>query len=69
MRQRLNKLRLAIKRTPARLHDRMFDIACRVLLPISTMCKVCNMLRGMLLGIVIGSALTAIAFLCIGGRY
>jgi hypothetical protein len=58
MRQRLDKIRLAIKRAPANLHDWLFALACKLLLPLSTMCKVCNMLRGMAIGVGIGATLS-----------
>lgn len=61
MRSQLDRLRLAIKLAPTKLHDWLFEIACRVLLPISTMCKVCNILRGMLIGALLGIGLTCFA--------
>ncbi|MDP3841086.1 MAG: hypothetical protein Q8Q81_00620 [Oxalobacteraceae bacterium] len=54
MRQPFDTILRAIKRVPTVLHDRLFELACRVLLPISTMCKVCNILRGMAFGFVLG---------------
>jgi len=44
----------AVKRAYRRLADALFAIACRVLLPISTICKVCNILRGMTIGFLLG---------------
>ena len=63
MRQLFDAALRAIKRVPTILHDRLFELACRVLLPISTICKVCNILRGMAIGVLIG---TGIACLAIG---
>jgi len=61
---RLDKIRLAIKRAPSNLKDRVFSLACTLLLPLSTTCKVCNMLRGMAIGILLGTgASCAIALL------
>lgn len=50
-------IRLLIKRAPAVAHDWLFALACRALLPISTTCKVCNILRGIAIGSVLGGAL------------
>lgn len=47
----------AIKRVRDRLHDGLFALACRILLPFSTPCRVCNMLRGMVIGIFLGGAI------------
>jgi hypothetical protein len=69
MRLQLENLRRALKRASARLHDHLFEIACRVLLPISSQCKVCNILRGWLLGYCMGTAVTVFAFLCMGGWF
>lgn len=44
-----------IKRMPTVLHDQLFELACRLLLPISTTCKVCNILRGMTVGLLLGA--------------
>jgi len=53
-----------LRRLPTRVHDSLFAIACRVLLPLSTMCKVCNMLRGMAIGLGFGTVLgAALAYL------
>jgi hypothetical protein len=68
MSQQLHHLRSALTRARIKAHDRMFELACRILLPISTMCKVCNILRGMMLGACLGAALTAVVFLTAGGR-
>ncbi|OFJ46427.1 hypothetical protein BA896_021995 [Janthinobacterium lividum] len=51
----------AIKRLPSSLHDRLFTLACSVLLPISTSCKVCNMLRGMAIGLLLGAGFACLA--------
>jgi hypothetical protein len=66
MRQFLDKVRLAIKLAPTKVYDFLFEMACKLLLPLSTMCKVCNMLRGMGIGVVIGCVSTAAAFLLKG---
>jgi hypothetical protein len=58
MSQRLDKIRLAITRAPSILKDGALSLACKLLLPLSTTCKVCNMLRGMAIGIGIGGALS-----------
>lgn len=50
------RLPLFIKLAPMRVRDAAFALACRLLLPLSTSCKVCNMLRGMGIGILIGLA-------------
>ena len=57
----MDKLRLFIKRSPAALHDWLFALACRILLPISTMCKVCNMLRGIAIGALLGAGIGCFA--------
>lgn len=67
MRDYLTSLQWRIRRLPGRLHDALFALACRLLLPLSTMCKVCNMLRGMALGFVLSVALCAATALLIGG--
>lgn len=67
MGQQLDNLRLRVKRLPAVIKDKAFEIACDVLLPISTYCKVCNILRGMGIGIVIGSITTAALIIYLGG--
>lgn len=48
------RLPLSIKLGPQRMRDAAFSLACRLLLPLATDCKVCNMLRGMMLGIPVG---------------
>lgn len=55
------RLPLFIKLAPGRARDAAFALACRLLLPLSTMCKVCNMLRGMLLGFLLGTGLSCLA--------
>lgn len=50
-----------INRAPTILHDWLFELACRVLLPISTMCKVCNILRGMAIGFLLGAGMACLA--------
>lgn len=57
----MDNLRLAIKRAPTTLHDAVFAIMCKLLLPLSTDCRVCNMLRGMALGILVGIGFTCLA--------
>lgn len=66
---KLDNLRLAIKRLPTTAKDAAFALACKLLLPLSTMCKVCNMLRGMAIGFGIGVATTVavVLLLKIGG--
>ena len=58
---------MVMRRLLQKAHDRLFEIACKLLLPLSTMCKVCNMLRGMGIGIIIGAGLTAAAFTILKG--
>ncbi|TCS38512.1 hypothetical protein EDC30_102251 [Paucimonas lemoignei] len=48
-------------RAKARLHDRLFGLACDLLLPISTYCKVCNILRGIALGFLLGTGFACLA--------
>lgn len=50
----MDRIRLFIKLAPTRAHDALFALACRLLLPLSTTCKVCNMLRGMAIGFMLG---------------
>lgn len=57
----MNKLRLFFKLAPMRIRDAAFELACAVLLPLSTMCKVCNMLRGMAIGMLLGGGAAGIA--------
>lgn len=57
--------RYAARRAYQRLADALFALACDLLLPISTFCKVCNMLRGMAIGIALGAALAvAVLWIC-----
>ena len=51
---------LMLKRAPARVRDSAFALACRLLLPIATTCKVCNMLRGIMIGMPIGGLAMAL---------
>lgn len=53
---RLAKFRTAAFRIRLALKDHAMALACRVLLPIATTCKVCNIMRGVLIGIAIGAA-------------
>lgn len=57
----MDQLRFFIKRAPARVRDAAFALACRILLPIATTCKVCNMLRGMTLGFLFGAGASCLA--------
>jgi hypothetical protein len=57
----MDRLRLFFKRAPGRVRDAAFALACRVLLPIATTCKVCNMLRGIVLGILLGAGIACLA--------
>lgn len=57
----MNKLRLFFKLAPMRIRDAAFELACKVLLPIATNCKVCNMLRGMTLGFLFGAGASCLA--------
>jgi hypothetical protein len=50
----MDRIRLFVKLAPSRAHDALFALACRLLLPLSTNCKVCNMLRGMAIGFWLG---------------
>lgn len=50
----MDRFRLFLKLAPSRARDALFALACRLLLPLSTSCKVCNMLRGMAIGFVLG---------------
>ena len=52
---RMNKSNSKSSRAAAALRDLSFQLACRVLLPIATSCKVCNMLRGAAIGFVCGA--------------
>lgn len=55
------RLPLFLLRAPARARDAAFGLACRVLLPIATSCKVCNILRGFVLGALLGCGLALLA--------
>ena len=55
----MDRIRLFLKLAPSRAHDALFALACRLLLPLSTTCKVCNMLRGMAIGFGLGMAASA----------
>ncbi|WP_076592012.1 hypothetical protein [Herminiimonas arsenitoxidans] len=66
MGQRLNDICLKIKRAPSVAKDNAFAFACTVLMPLSTYCKICNMLRGMGIGFLLGVALTVAAFYALG---
>ena len=57
----MDRIRLFVKRAPAQVRDAAFALACRVLLPIATTCKVCNMLRGMVLGGLLGAGTACFA--------
>ena len=57
----MDRIRLFIKLAPARAHDALFALACRLLLPIATNCKVCNILRGLLIGALLGSGIACLA--------
>lgn len=57
----MDRIRLFIKLAPSRAHDALFALTCRLLLPLSTSCKVCNMLRGMAIGFALGLAAAAVA--------
>lgn len=57
----MDQLRFFIKRALARVRDAAFALACRILLPIATTCKVCNMLRGMAIGILLGAGTSCLA--------
>lgn len=57
----MDNLHLFFMRAPARVRDAAFALACRLLLPIATDCKVCNMLRGMSLGILLGAGFSCLA--------
>jgi hypothetical protein len=50
----MDRLRLFFKMAPSRMRDAAFAIVCRLLLPLSTSCRVCNMLRGMGIGYMLG---------------
>lgn len=51
----MNNFLFSLKRAPARARDAAFALTCRVLLPIATDCKVCNMLRGVTIGMPLGA--------------
>lgn len=57
----MNNIRFFFKRAPAQVSDAAFALACRILLPIATTCKVCNMLRGMSIGILLGAGISCLA--------
>jgi hypothetical protein len=57
----MDQLRFLLKRAPARVRDAAFALACRILLPIATTCKVCNMLRGMSIGYLLGVGTSCLA--------
>jgi hypothetical protein len=63
----MDRIRLFFKLAPSRAHDALFALACRLLLPLSTGCKVCNMLRGMAIGF--GLGLVAAAVLAVMTAY
>lgn len=52
----MSKLRFFFKRLPQRARDGAFTLACSVLLPIATNCKVCNLLRGLAIGALLGAS-------------
>lgn len=54
----MEKIRHLICRTPSVVHDWLFELACSLLLPLSTTCKVCNMLRGIGIGVLLGAGCT-----------
>lgn len=53
---RFAKFRTAVFRLRLALKDQAMALACRVLLPIATTCKVCNIMRGIAVGIVVGAS-------------
>jgi hypothetical protein len=69
MRRHLDTIRLAVKRAPANAHDALFALACALLLPLSTHCKVCNMLRGMAIGAAVGAAIATVLTCYLGGLF
>lgn len=54
----MEKILHLICRAPSVVHDWLFELACRLLLPLSTTCKVCNMLRGICIGVLLGAGCT-----------
>jgi hypothetical protein len=56
----MDRLRLFLTLAPTRAKDALFALACRMLLPLSTGCKVCNMLRGIAIGTLLGMLLSAV---------
>jgi hypothetical protein len=56
----MDRLRLFLTLAPTRAQDALFALACRLLLPLSTGCKVCNMLRGIAIGILLGVGMAAL---------
>ncbi|KAF1043209.1 MAG: hypothetical protein GAK35_02301 [Herbaspirillum frisingense] len=66
MRDRFAEFRTAALRLRLAAGDRAMALACRVLLPIATTCKVCNIMRGIVVGIAIGACAATAATLYFG---
>lgn len=56
----MDRLRLFLTLAPTRVQDALFALAGRLLLPLSTGCKVCNMLRGIAIGFMLGMVFSAL---------
>ncbi|WP_299533377.1 hypothetical protein [uncultured Herbaspirillum sp.] len=63
---RIAKFRTAVFRLRLLLTDQAMALACRVLLPIATSCKVCNIMRGIGVGMVIGAGSASALWLYFG---
>jgi hypothetical protein len=66
MSDRFAKVRSSVFRLRLVAHDKAMALACRLLLPIATTCKVCNIMRGIGIGIIIGGHLAILLWSLFG---